>query len=390
MRNHHLDRILGHLDDLDSLSLTILIQRLVKERTLLETVFNAVQEGILVIQKEGIIDYANRSACTLMGIHEKEIGRLSLWKAAPELSRAIAQAGSKHSEGALCIQEMELTYPEKRLIKVYLVPLDEQSSTLTKPYSVLIISDLTEQKQSTQAAIEKERFSSIFMLAAGVAHELGNPLNSINIHLNLIRRQLERLRQFSEQDKILRSLMVCEQEIGRLDGIIKNFLEAIRPQAPVLEPLNLKEVFEAVYALQEHELTNLNICVDAQALDKELPYIKGDKDQIQQVFFNLIKNAMDAMSCGGQLLIETAVDEFYLYVFFSDTGIGIATEQLPSIFEPYYTTKSTGYGLGMMIVQRIMHAHKGFIGIDSKPQAGTTITLQFPLQVSQRALQVSS
>jgi signal transduction histidine kinase len=112
----------------------------------------------------------------------------------------------------------------------------------------------------------------------------------------------------------------------------------------------------------------------------ELPHILGDRGQIKQVFFNLIKNAMEAMQAEGQLSILARKDDDYVYLQFVDTGSGISEEALSKVFQAYYTTKDEGHGLGMMIVQRIMRDHGGHINIESRKDVGTAITLQFPQQ----------
>lgn len=378
MRSSHLERILGHLDDLDSVNLTILVQRLVRERGLLETVFNTIQEGILVIDDSGVIEYANQAAHGMLGIKDKDVGKAILWKLVPELARSLnLKLDSTKPASAVASREFELTYPDHRFVRLYIVPLDKEDKEDHK--YALILSDITEDKLSTKEMIENEKISSLFMLAAGVAHELGNPLNSINIHLQLIKRQLDKLNLGDKNSKIIESLDVCSGEVKRLDGIIKHFLEAIKPTPPDLQPLNLLEVLESVLSFQKQELEDLNIKIEV-AVDQNQPVVAADRNQIKQVFFNLIKNAVDAMGNGGEIKISTRNDGESMFMYFADTGGGIDTQDLAKVFQPYYSTKRSGGGLGMMIVQRIMRDHGATIGIDSQKDVGTVVTLQFPLK----------
>jgi signal transduction histidine kinase len=174
-----------------------------------------------------------------------------------------------------------------------------------------------------------------------------------------------------------RSLDICSGEVERQDGIITNFLEAIRPSPPDLRDTNLMEVLESVLQVQEQELLNSKVTVELEVGD-EVPVIAGDMNQMKQVFFNIIKNAREAMKEGGTLHIQTRSDDDYFYVLIADTGEGIDKEDLAKVFQPYYSTKSSGSGLGLMIVNRILRDHGGQVGIDSKAGFGTVITLKFP------------
>ena len=235
---------------------------------------------------------------------------------------------------------------------------------------------MTKERQSTEARIETERTSSILLLAAGVAHELGNPLNSLTIHLQLIERKLKRLKGEKDAASLEESVRVCRDEVSRLDGIISNFLEAIRPRPPDLAETDLAEVLDDVLRFQHGEFADRGISVDVEAA--QWPRVMADRNQIKQVFFNVTKNAMEAMKPGGILKIRARADDDSLFLLFGDTGSGIKQEDLTRLFQPYHTTKTGGHGLGLMIARQIMREHGGQIGLDSKEGVGTIVTLQFP------------
>jgi signal transduction histidine kinase len=165
--------------------------------------------------------------------------------------------------------------------------------------------------------------------------------------------------------------------VKRLDGIISNFLDAIRPQPPDLAETNLGEVLDEVLRFQQNEFADRGIAVEAET-SADLPAVMADRNQLKQVFFNITKNAMEAMQPGGRLRIKTRTDDDDVYLLFGDTGSGIKPEDLVRLFQPYHTTKPGGTGLGLMIVQRIMREHGGQVGLESKEGVGTIVTLQFP------------
>jgi len=377
-KKHHssLNRVLGRLDQLDSVNLTNLVQRLARERTVFEDIFNTLQEGVLVISPDGEIEYANQSAHRLIGLNADELSGQMLWRLVPGLRPSLESA---LADGALPViaREFELTYPEPRTVRLYMVPFQSEDAADGRRYAV-ILTDVTRDKATTEELIENERTSSIRLLAAGVAHELGNPLNSLNIHLQLIERKLKKLRASAKEVAALTdSIRICQDEVSRLDGIINHFLEAIRPQPPDLSELHLLDVLDEVLRFHQGELADRQIKVDVEA-SPDLPVLMADRNQLKQVFFNVIKNAMEAMAPGGQLNLKTRSDDNAVYLMFGDNGTGIKQEDLLRLFEPYHTTKPGGNGLGLMIVQRIMKDHGGQVGVESKAGVGTVVTLEFP------------
>ena len=381
MKNTGLEKILGRIEDLDSVNLGILVQRLARERKMQETVFNTIQDGVIVIDSDGVVQYANDAALGLIGLKENDIGITRLWKMVPDLANSIdrEEVEGKKKSAPVLSREIELNYPEHRVVRLYMVPIDAQVGHDDSGGYVIVLSDVTEERVSMEERIESERIDSIVRLAAGVAHELGNPLNSLTIHLQLIERKIKKLGEQTDAAKLAESLQVCQGEVERLDGIITHFLEAVRPQKPDLNELYLLRLVEEVLRVQEAELSDRKLDVKVEVSD-DLPTILGDSDQIKQVFFNLIKNAMEAMQPNGSLRIIARRDDDYVYLQFVDTGSGISEEDLSKVFQAYYTTKKGGHGLGMMIVERIMRAHGGHISIESRKEAGTAITLQFPQQ----------
>ena len=373
-----LDRILGNLEDLDSANLPQVVQRLMRERRLLETVFNTIRDGILVIDDNGVIQYANSQGCKLIGMQEDNVGKEVLWKLVPDLHRSLeGSTFQTDDEDSFTSREIELSYPEKRLVRLYIVPLQEGAAGVRLRNMAVILTDITEERLSTEQLIESEKVNSVLLLASGVAHELGNPLNSLTIHLQLLERKLKKLDASKDIEKLLASVEVCTGEVARLDGIITHFLEAVRPTPPDFKELSLLSLLNEVLDVQGVEFQDRSINVDIEFMEKN-PVIQGDGGQVKQVLFNLFKNSLEAMQKEDRLKIVCRGDDDSIYLQFADTGIGIAESDISKVFLPYYSTKDGGHGLGMMIVQRIMREHGGRIGIDSKTGVGTVVTLQFP------------
>jgi PAS domain S-box-containing protein len=371
-----LDRVLGRLDSLDSVNLANLVQRLARERGLFEDIFNTLQEGVLVIAGDGEIEYANTAAHRLIGLGDDGLAGQVLWRLVPGLRPSLGVSLDDDAALPVVAREFELSYPEPRTVRLYMVPFRSDGRAGERRFAV-ILTDVTRDKQTTEARIEDERTSSILLLAAGVAHELGNPLNSLTIHLQLIGRRLKKLKVGRETESLAESIRVCEEEVKRLDGIITNFLEAIRPRPPDLAELNLADVLAEVLAFEQQQLSDRGIIVEAETAG-DLPPVLADRNQVKQVFFNLLKNALEAMQPGGRLRIRARTDDDHVILAFGDSGSGIKQEDLARLFQPYHTTKPGGHGLGLMIVQRIMREHGGEIGIESKEGVGTVVTLHFP------------
>ncbi len=371
-----LERMLERVETLDAPTLAGLAQRLARERGLFERVFNVLQEGLLVVDDEGEIAYANTAAHCLLGLKPDDAAAPTLWRVVPGLRAALTPAIESANP---VTRELALSYPEPRTVRLHLVPFESEAGRPRR--FAIILSDITRDKIDTDQRIESERVASIVLLAAGVAHELGNPLNSLTIHLQVVERRLKKLRGLDKKDAagLAESIRICSDEVARLDGIISNFLGAIRPSQPELADIRLGEVLSEVLSFQQRELADRGITVEVEGVGAEaLPFVLADRNQLKQVFFNLVKNAAEAMAPGGQLLIRAGSDDEHVTLAFADNGSGIKPEDMARLFEPYHTTKPAGHGLGMMVVQRIMRAHGGLIGVESKAGQGTVVTLQFP------------
>ncbi len=376
MASGFFDRLVARIDKLGPESLQTQMLRLAQERGFLETIFQTIQEGVVVIDNEGRLLYANRAAEKLAGFDFARMKGRSILRFLREWDweHLLEVPATENGWARMVTREIEVSYPEHRFISVYAVPLDEEG--LVDKGVLVILRDVTRDRKQEASALESERSNAVKLLAAGVAHEIGNPLNALNIHLQLLTRELRDLPD-GTREPLEELVSVARTEVERLDTIITQFLRALRPSKPVLAPEHPTEVLQETLKLLKTEFENRRIVVSVDIQDT-IPTVHLDRSQIKQVFFNLIKNALEAMPDGGTLKIVFGVGDAYVDIAFIDTGKGIASDELGRVFDTYHTTKAKGSGLGLMIVQRIIEEHGGEIELSSKPGEGTCFKIRLP------------
>ncbi len=400
MKAGFLEKLIERLERIGPEEVQNYFLRLAQEKGFLETVFNAIQEGIIVTDSKGRITYLNEAACGLFGLEEGDV----IGKRLDERIRGLDWESLTKSGGPVS-HDMKIFYPQNRFINFYVVPLmiehreavagggdsgrvaaaDDERGWPGSPTPatgaaevghVMILRDITASRRTAQQTIESERLNALTLLAAGLAHEIGNPLNSLHIHLQLMERSVQNLSDGAKTE-LQQSIDIARSEVNRLDSIVTQFLRAIRPSRPQLRPENINTILEEAVRFFRPEIQDRDIIVE-QELRSDLPLLQLDRDQMKQAFYNVIKNSLEAMKRRGTLRVRTDRDDTHVLITFVDTGGGVSVRNLSRVFEPYFTTKPSGTGLGLLIVRRIVREHGGELSIESSQDKGLTLTIRLP------------
>lgn len=374
MKNDKLQKWFNKLNSLDINKLKNFIQCLWHEREKLYNILDLLHEGIIIVSDNWIVTYSNRAATEIFGIHNDNFPQ-DLKQYAPDLLSIKQILKNPNSNNTFTIKELEIFYPHKKVLTLFGICIETDNNNCV--YAIVVV-DISTTRDMIDKQIANERFSTITLLAGGVAHEIGNPLNAISLRLQLMQKQLEHKRLSNINDQIIQSIVVCREEISRLDGIIKNFLQAIRPQKPIMKPCDINLILDQVLSVLAPEIHNLHIKIIRTNIP--LPLILGDDKQLGEAIFNIIKNSIEATDPHGEIRIICSYTELQVILEISDNGHGISAENLQKISEPYFSTKQTGNGLGMMIVERILQEHRATLTIQSIVERGTKVTIIFPLK----------
>ena len=333
------DKVADRIGKLDADGLRRQYKALTDEIGFYESIFNSMDEGIVALDCKGKVKYANATGKELL----------------PLLGLDDGANGTVLSGSGVSVKEIEITYPEHRIIEVKRIG------------SVIKLRDVTAKRARDADAVESGRADAVGEMAASMAHEIGNPLNALSLNLQLLKRKYP-----EETD-----LETAQRELERLNGIIREFLGAFRPARARLAPGSAADPLKDALAALKNVFEDRRIRVSLD-LPSTIPAVAIDRAQMEQVFFNLMKNALEAMKDGGELSIEIVHDDTYVSVMFRDTGAGMSDAALARLFEPYRTTKLKGTGLGLMISKRIVSAHGGEIAVESETGKGTMFAVRLP------------
>ncbi len=331
-------------------------------------VMDGITGAIISIDKDLIISYANKGAATLLSLPEDRIlgKRYETFFPSDELLLKKSLSLNRNIDEV----EKEYVLPSGNVLSLGITTslLSDARSKITG--ATALVRDLTLIKKLKRDVQEKERLKAIGDLASGVAHEIRNPLNALRLSLGKMSRMGE-----GETKQLLE---IISQEIERIEKTIGDFLNFTRPFNLSLSEVNLNHILNDIVTLLEEKALRASIMIRKEF--EVLPCIQGDEEALRKVFMNIIGNSIDACSEGGEIVLTARTDNFQVEINIRDTGIGIAQEDLKRIFDPYFSKKRDGTGLGMSIAKRIIESHEGSISITSEQGKGTTVTIVLPLK----------
>ena len=378
-----LNRALKKIGKLNIDQIRSLIMDVVQENELLEMVLYSMTDGVVVLDEKHSVILLNKAAERLFPFKNGDVVERPLWDALADssLSEFFHKALVEHEN----IEDKEIslqTSASTRVLSCTMMPLVREGRIQG---GLLHIEDITEKKAKEARLRRAENLAALTTLTAGVAHEIKNPLGSISIHIQLIQKALGNGANGKNTETIQNYLDIVNEEVDRLNGIIVDFLFAVRPMDVNLVAQNLNDLVHELFEFIHYELEEQKIRLEFN-LDDRMPELQLDVKYMKQALLNIVKNAISAMPEGGTLRVETIARDDQVELSIRDTGVGIPEENMTKIFEPYFTTKDFGSGLGLTLVYKIVKEHLGDIEINSKVGEGTTISLSFPIPQKEKRL----
>ena len=340
---------------------------LVQVRAFSDSLVSRIPIGLVALDRDGRVTALNSVAETTLAIDSTGVTGLPAREVIPA-----ALVDALAGDAGLVEKEILCPVADGRRI-----PMDVSAATLTDDDGqvfgqVILFKDLTEIRALHDELEKNRRLASVGRLAAGVAHEIRNPLSSIKGFATYFK---EKYRD-SDQDQEVAAILI--QEVDRLNRVVGQLLEFSRPLAIHRQAVRLKPFIEEAVKLVARQSSQTGVTTTLEMVDETLAAVM-DADKMSQVMLNLFLNALDAMPGGGRLTVRVSNNgNGWVQIQVADTGEGIDPTDQPHVFEPYFSTKNTGTGLGLAIVHNIVKAHQGDILVESRPGQGTTVQITLP------------
>lgn len=346
-------------------------------KSLMRNILESIPTGVLTLDSRGLVTSLNGAAERLLGLRATMVvGRPvdDVLQPTPGLGAWIRSALAGY--GLIQESDLSLGVCGGRRMTLRVSAAELRSESGRSEGLVILIRDVTEVNRLELQLRRADKLAALGTLAAGVAHEVKNPLHALSLNLHLLTQELDSPEpskvEFAGYLDILRS------EIQRIHRIVENFLRFSKPSIPEVKPLDLNALVERVLSLVAFEAADQGVTIETE-FDATLDSVAGDEGQLAQVVLNLVINALQAMPSGGCLALATRGHDGWAELTVKDTGEGIPPELFPQIFDPYFTTRPGGVGLGLAIAHRIVEGHHGMIDVETTAGKGTVMVVRLPV-----------
>lgn len=372
--------VLAEIEERERLEVAALNQEVRAREQFISNVVESLRDGLVVLDREGRVKAWNRAMAERYDVKADEVLGQRWLDLFPNMKReGLAEPIERLLRGE--IEEFSLEAVEHETLRKGRVILNMKGSLLRENLApagaAVLIEDITETVGLERSARQAEKLAALGTLSAGLAHELNNPIGIISSRIELM---LQEAGEHGLPGRVREDLGVLHRHAQRVARIARGLLTFARQSPGDWKSLDLNHVVEETLLLLERQVTKEGITV-RRSLAPDLPPMEGDPNALQQVVLNLLTNARDAMDHGGEIRIETGSAPGrpgWLRLVVADNGPGIPLEHLPKIFDPFYTTKTDGTGLGLSVSYGIVREHEGTIDVQSQPGKGTTFILTFP------------
>ncbi len=375
MRNSgFIQKVYEKIDKLDRPRIRSIIAELSTEKELYKLVFDSMIEGVIVTNSEGKVLLINRVMEEFISVPKGRLYSQDIadWNFDPEIREVLDSALS--SKEKILEREIHL----KRTDKTFTMSVLPLLSSGEPEGHIIILVDITEKRTKEIQLRQAESLAALTTLTAGVAHEIKNPLTSIDIHIQLLKKEIAKLDEGQTRD-MKNLLVIVKEEIDRLNSIVQDFLFAVRPMSMSFDSEDINAIIEELAEFLKYELVEKEISLVLEP-GKDIPRVTVDQKYLKQALLNILKNSIEAIQENGEIRIKTEVnsdDDVVVQVF--DNGGGISESNIGKIFEPYFTTRKFGTGLGLVIVYKIIKEFGGDIKVKSEEGRGTVFTITLPV-----------
>jgi signal transduction histidine kinase len=334
----------------------------------------SLDQGVITTDQAAVITSINSAAMNLLGVGLDCIGRPITGISSAEVPLEELCRGVTERKTTVVDRELTLDHAGRvrRLVSSALDLKDRRGTTIG---CVIHLRDVTERLLMKEQMWRMEQFASFSTLAAGLLHEIKNPITALSIHVQLLE---ERLRGSAADGSVAELIDVLKTEVRRLDLTLESFRNFASLQRLNLKQVDVREVLEDVVRLIRPQATQQGVRLELTPAERPLPRLALDSEKIAQAVLNLVLNALEAMPGGGELNVRTAVENGHLLVVVRDTGPGIPPEIQDHIFHPYFSTKDRGTGIGLTLAEKLVRQHRGHLDFRTGP-GGTSFSITLPI-----------